>query len=452
MYDAIVVGARTAGSPTAMLLARRGYRVLVVDRAGFPSDTLSTHYIHQAGVAHLNRWGLLEQLTATNVPAARRLTFDLGPFALTGTPPPADGAEVAYAPRRRVLDKILLDAAAAAGAEVRERFSVESSSATATASSAFGAGRPAAPRSRRRRASSSEPTACARSSRGRCRPRVRRAAGPHVRLLHVLERRPARRRRALPARRRVIGTGPTNDGLAIVIAFWPKAEFRGPRRHRGANFRDVAELAPSLAARLRRRACRALLRLRRPAVLLPQAVRAGLGARGRRGLSQGSAHGRGNHRRFPRRRAGRGRDRRRVRGGRPLEEALAGYERQRNEDALPVYDFTYSSRRSRRRLRRDAAALRRPPREPGGDEPLLRPDGENGAGRRLLRAREHRANRRRRGGVIGRPRGGCSVEPCPAPSSWRTESRTQRKPGPRRGTTSPRGGHVLTPPWANCFR
>ena len=125
MYDAIVVGARTAGSPTAMLLARRGYRVLVVDRAGFPSDTLSTHYIHQAGVAHLNRWGLLEQLTATNVPAARRLTFDLGPFALTGTPPPADGAEVAYAPRRRVLDKILLDAAATAGAEVRERFSVD---------------------------------------------------------------------------------------------------------------------------------------------------------------------------------------------------------------------------------------------------------------------------------------------------------------------------------------
>ena len=46
MYDAIVVGARCAGSPTAMLLARRGYRVLLLDRAGFPSDTLSTHYIH----------------------------------------------------------------------------------------------------------------------------------------------------------------------------------------------------------------------------------------------------------------------------------------------------------------------------------------------------------------------------------------------------------------------
>jgi 2-polyprenyl-6-methoxyphenol hydroxylase-like FAD-dependent oxidoreductase len=95
MYDAIVVGARCAGSPTAMLLARRGHRVLLVDRARFPSDALSTHYIHQPGVARLRRWGLLEAVAATNCPPARRLRFDLGPFALTGTPPPADGVSVA---------------------------------------------------------------------------------------------------------------------------------------------------------------------------------------------------------------------------------------------------------------------------------------------------------------------------------------------------------------------
>jgi len=53
MYDAIVVGARCAGSPTAMLLARRGYRVLLVDRATFPSDTLSTHFLHLSGTALL---------------------------------------------------------------------------------------------------------------------------------------------------------------------------------------------------------------------------------------------------------------------------------------------------------------------------------------------------------------------------------------------------------------
>src|SRR5690242_14465160 len=90
MYDAIVVGARCAGSPTAMLLARQGYRVLVVDRASFPSDTLSVHYIHQPGIASLKRWGLLDQVIASNCPPVRRQTLDFGPFALTGSPAPAD--------------------------------------------------------------------------------------------------------------------------------------------------------------------------------------------------------------------------------------------------------------------------------------------------------------------------------------------------------------------------
>ena len=58
VYDAIVIGARCAGSPTAMLLARRGYRVLLLDRSTFPSDMISTHYIHNSGIAHLKRWGL----------------------------------------------------------------------------------------------------------------------------------------------------------------------------------------------------------------------------------------------------------------------------------------------------------------------------------------------------------------------------------------------------------
>src|ERR1700746_804194 len=87
MYDAIIVGARAAGSPTAMLLARKGHRVLVVDRASFPSDTLSTHYIHQPGVARLRRWGLLDRLIATGCPPSRSLVFNLGAFALTGAQP-----------------------------------------------------------------------------------------------------------------------------------------------------------------------------------------------------------------------------------------------------------------------------------------------------------------------------------------------------------------------------
>ena len=78
------------------------------------------------GVAALHRWGLLDAVIATRLPAdATRYSFDFGPFTITGTPRPVDGISTAYAPRRTVLDKILVDAAADAGAEVRERFSVE---------------------------------------------------------------------------------------------------------------------------------------------------------------------------------------------------------------------------------------------------------------------------------------------------------------------------------------
>ena len=125
MFDAIVVGARCAGSPTAMLLARMGYRVLLLDKARFPSDTLSVHYIHQPGVASLQRWGLLEGVIASNCPPVRRQRVDFGPVVLEATPPPIDGIADAYAPRRTVLDTLLVEAAAAAGAEVRERFTVE---------------------------------------------------------------------------------------------------------------------------------------------------------------------------------------------------------------------------------------------------------------------------------------------------------------------------------------
>src|SRR6187551_1902605 len=123
-YDVIVVGARCAGSPLAMLLARRGYRVLVVDRATFPSDTVSTHFIHPPGVASLRRWGLLDRVTATGCPPISRYSFDFGPLTLAGAPGSAD-SPVAYAPRRTVLDKILLEAAAEAGAEVREAYTVQ---------------------------------------------------------------------------------------------------------------------------------------------------------------------------------------------------------------------------------------------------------------------------------------------------------------------------------------
>jgi len=122
MYDAIVVGARCAGSPTAMLLARKGYHVLLVDKSTFPSDIMSTHYIHLPGVARLRNWGLLDQVWAAGTPTIEKVTVYLDgmPFV----PPRLDAEMVACCPRRTVLDKILVDAAVGAGAELREDFSV----------------------------------------------------------------------------------------------------------------------------------------------------------------------------------------------------------------------------------------------------------------------------------------------------------------------------------------
>ena len=124
MFDAIVVGARCAESPTAMLLARDRHRVLLVDRATFPSDTISTHWIWQLGLACLKRWGLLDRVLATNCPLISKMGMNLGAFQLIGDLLPGDGVAATCVPRRTVLDKILVDAAREAGAEVREGFSV----------------------------------------------------------------------------------------------------------------------------------------------------------------------------------------------------------------------------------------------------------------------------------------------------------------------------------------
>jgi flavin-dependent dehydrogenase len=124
MYDVIVVGARCAGSPVAMLLARRGHRVLVLDRSTFPSDTVSTHYIHQAGLSRLRAWGLLDRVIATGVPAIRKLNFSYTGIDIAGFADPIDGVDAVYCPRRTVLDAILVDGAREAGAEVIEGFNV----------------------------------------------------------------------------------------------------------------------------------------------------------------------------------------------------------------------------------------------------------------------------------------------------------------------------------------
>ncbi|WP_433361083.1 NAD(P)/FAD-dependent oxidoreductase [Actinoplanes sp. CA-142083] len=119
MHDVVIVGARVAGAATALLLARRGLRVLVVDRDRYGADTLSTHALMRGGVFLLSRWGVLDRIVEAGTPPIRETHFDFGADAVTVGIKPAHGVDALYAPRRTVLDRALADAAMAAGAEIR---------------------------------------------------------------------------------------------------------------------------------------------------------------------------------------------------------------------------------------------------------------------------------------------------------------------------------------------
>jgi 2-polyprenyl-6-methoxyphenol hydroxylase-like FAD-dependent oxidoreductase len=117
-FDVIVVGGRCAGAPLATMLARAGLRVCVVDKDSFPSDTLSTNAIQPTGVRVLDRLGVLDALLELAPPMVRaRILFD-GDVAIVDDVAGITGAPV-IGVRRHLMDQILLDAAAEAGAEVR---------------------------------------------------------------------------------------------------------------------------------------------------------------------------------------------------------------------------------------------------------------------------------------------------------------------------------------------
>lgn len=118
-FDVVVVGARVAGAATALLLARAGLRVLCVDRSRYGSDTLSTHALMRGGVIQLDRWGLLPALEAAGTPAVRRTVFHYGEESYAVSIRPSGGVDALFAPRRTVIDTLLVDAAVAAGVTFR---------------------------------------------------------------------------------------------------------------------------------------------------------------------------------------------------------------------------------------------------------------------------------------------------------------------------------------------
>jgi len=250
-YDAIVVGARCAGAPTAMLLARSGHRVLLVDRASFPSDTLSTHVVHAPGVAALRRWGVLDDVLASGCPAVGQYSLDFGPVTIAGTQrAAADGGRLCYAPRRTVLDKALVDAAAAAGAEVRERFTVEEvvvEGGAVVGVRGHGDGG----------VSVLERARVVVGADGR-NSHVARAVGPEqYNEKPVLQGGAYTYFSGLPVDGfeivirpdRGFAAVPTNDGLTLVVVGWPAAELAAFKTDVEGNFLKTLELAPSLAGR-----------------------------------------------------------------------------------------------------------------------------------------------------------------------------------------------------------
>jgi flavin-dependent dehydrogenase len=123
-HDVVVVGARVAGSATAMLLARLGHDVVVLDQASFPSDTVSTHSIARSGVVQLRRWGLLDDVLDSGAPAIRQVTFNAAGESTSRTIKDKAGVDFLVAPRRYVLDTLLAAAAEHAGAEVHTGITV----------------------------------------------------------------------------------------------------------------------------------------------------------------------------------------------------------------------------------------------------------------------------------------------------------------------------------------
>lgn len=340
-YDAIIVGARCAGSPTAMLLARSGYKVLVVDKATFPSDTISTHLIHPPGVAALKRWGLLDRLLATGCPPIDTYAFDFGPLTISGAPGTAD-FPVAYSPRRAVLDKLLVDAAAEAGAEIREGFTVddiliEDGRVIGLRGHGKG-GMTVTERARVVIGADGRHSMVAKAVRAELyndKPQLQASYYTYWSGLPMNGRfevylRPDR----------AFAAWPTNDDLTLIIGGWPFAEFEANRKDFEAHFLKTIELVPPFADRLRA----ATREARFVGASVPNYFRQPYGPGwalvGDAGYNKDFITAQGIHDAF--------RDAElcataldeTFSGARPFDAAMRDYQSTRDEHVLPMYEFT----------------------------------------------------------------------------------------------------------------
>ena len=250
MYDAIVVGARCAGASTAMLLGRQGYKVLLVDRAVFPKDIPHGHFIHRHGPQRLARWGLLERITATNCPAVTTMTTDFGDFALTGHDLAVEGVAMGIGPRRSQFDKVLVDAAVAAGVELRDGFTVEEFISDGERITGIRG------RDQRSGALVSETATITIGADGRNSRLAQAVAAPTYEVTAPVtcwyfsywSDVPSDALSVFVHNRRVIFAFPTNDNLFAIFMAWPAAELNEVRTNVEAAFMAVVRDIPALAA------------------------------------------------------------------------------------------------------------------------------------------------------------------------------------------------------------
>jgi flavin-dependent dehydrogenase len=340
MYDAIVIGARCAGASTAMLLARQGLEVLLVDRASFPSEIPHGHFIHMHGPRRLADWGVLDAVLATNCPAVTSVTLSLGDLPVVGHDLTVGDVPLGLGPRRSRLDAVLIEEAVAAGAEFRERFAVqelieEDGRVRGVVGRHAGDRGVARERGRLVIGADGRNSALARTVGAveyESVPTIAcwyfsywSGADPTGLELHVREQ-------------HAIFAFPTNDELLALFVAWPIAELARIRADIEGEFMAVVDLVPELAERVRagRREERFL-----GATQLPNFLRRPFGA-GWALVGDAGCHkdpfmalGICDALRDAELLAGAVVDG--LSGRRPLDDALADYEERRNEATLPAY-------------------------------------------------------------------------------------------------------------------
>ena len=292
-------------------------------------------------MAALRRWGLLDRLVATGCPPIDTYAFDFGPFTITGSPG-TDEAPVSYGPRRTVLDKLLVDAAAEAGVEVREGFTVEDV--------VLEDGRVTGVRGHDKGGATVTERARVVVGADGLHSKVAQAVKPeqydekpplNASYYTYWSGLPMRGRFEIYIRpNRGFAAVPTHDGLTLVIAGWPYAEFKANKSDIEGSYLAALALAPAFVERVRG----AKREARFAGAAMPNFFRKPYGPGwalvGDAGYNKDPITAQGISDAF--------RDAERcasalhevLAGARPFDEAMGGYQRARDEHALPMYELT----------------------------------------------------------------------------------------------------------------